>query len=42
MKPDVGVFGQMTAKAHTGKKGLDGVRVSGRGAGGFDGLAQGN
>ena len=37
-----GVIGQTTAKAHTGEEGLDGVRVSGRGAGGFDGLAQGN
>ena len=41
-KPHGGVVGQMTANAHTGEEGLDGVRVSGRGAGGFDGLAQGN
>ena len=36
-----GVLGWMTAKAHTGEEGLGGVRVSSRGAGGFDGLAQG-
>ena len=32
----------MTANAHTGEEGLDGVRVSGRRAGGFNGLAWGN
>ena len=41
-KPHGGVVGQMTANAHTGEEGLGGVGVSGRGAGGFDGLAQGN
>ena len=32
----------MTANAHTGKEGLDGMGVSSRGAGGFDGLTWGN
>ena len=37
-----GGVGQTTAKARTGEEGLYGVRVSGRGAGGFDGLPWGN
>ena len=37
-----GVFGWTTANTHTGEEGLDGVKVSGWGAGGFDGLAQGS
>ena len=37
-----GVVGWVTANAHTGKEGLDGVGVSGWGAGGFDGPAKGN
>ena len=37
-----GVIGWMTANASTGIEGLDGVGVSGRGAGGFHGLAWGN
>ena len=36
-----GVIGQMTANTHTGEEGLGGVGVSGRGTGGFDGLASG-
>ena len=37
-----GVIGQTTANAHTGEEGLDGVRVSSRGARGLCGLPQGN